>query len=106
MPEEAEQTAPAKAPAPAPAPAKAPDPVLASGLTASEESTLAGLQDKAQAAAAAGPTVEVRIEEPHTEMVYGARRITGAWTPVPETEIGPLMEAAANGGVTLTQKES
>jgi hypothetical protein len=78
-----------------------------SGLTADEESTLAELQAKAARAAAGDDVVEVRLDHPPgTEMQYGGHKIGTDWTTVPSAMLGPLTTAAADGGVTLVQKES
>lgn len=98
-------------PPPPPLPAQPPpqppaDPVLTDGLTASEERTLAELSDKRAAALAASPgQVEVRIDPPHSEMQFGGYVIGNDWQAVPESALTPLAVAAADAGVTLTQKE-
>lgn len=91
---------------PLPAQAAAQPAVLTDGLTAAEESTLADLAAKREAALAARPgQVQVRVEPPHSEMHFGGHVISNDWTSVPESALAPLTVAAADSGVTLTQKE-
>lgn len=77
-----------------------------SGLTQEEEDTLAELQAKAAKSTAGSDTVEVKIEPEGVEMIYGGYRIGGNWVTIPQTMVGPLANAAADGGVKLIQKES
>ena len=77
------------------------------GLSPDEEKQLAELQAKAARAMAGDETTEVRLDhDAGTEMHYGGYKIGTEWTTVPNTMIGPLTTAAADGGVTLVQKES
>lgn len=75
-----------------------------SGLSQEEENKLAELQAKAAKSAAGSSTVDVRVEG--AEMLHGGYTIGENWVTVPQTMIGPLTEAAANGGLELIQKES
>lgn len=77
------------------------------GLTPDEESEWVRLSDKRAAALASKPgMVEVKIEPPHIEMQFGGFTIGNDWTAVPESALTPLAVAAADSGVTLTQKEA
>jgi hypothetical protein len=77
------------------------------GLTQDEEDQLSRLQAKAERSMAGDEVTEVRLDhDAGTEMHYGGYRIGTGWTTVPTSMIGPLTTAAADGGVTLVQKES
>jgi len=77
-----------------------------SGLTASEERQLGELQAKRDAAASNAASARFKVEEPHSEIIFGGLRVGRDFTPVPDHMIAPLASAASDSGVTLTQEES
>jgi hypothetical protein len=55
-----------------------------------------------EAAAGQGPpTVNVKIESPHSEMHFGGLLVGNEFAPVPRDRLAALQQAADNAGVTL-----
>lgn len=100
----------ASPPVVAPAPAAqvnvaVPGAVPVSGLTAAEEAQLGALIAKRDAAEAGGVAL-LKVEQPHTEMIFGGTRVGTDWTPVPERLVPHLFNAAADAGVTISRQET
>ncbi len=82
---------------------KADDKTVAMGDQGSAADGLAAVP--AVAAAPSTGAIRLKVEPPHSSMTYGGVVIGTEYTEVPLSHLGPLTQAAADAGVTLTQEE-
>jgi hypothetical protein len=73
-------------------------------LTPEEERQLGDLLDKREKARNAADTVRLKVEGPHTEMIFGGTSIGTDWTDVPASQVSHIMNAAAGAGVTISRE--
>ena len=55
-----------------------------------------------QEAGAGTPTINVKIEPPHSELHFGGTFVGNDFVPVPRSRLAAIQQAADNAGVTLT----
>lgn len=73
-------------------------------LTPEEERELGRLLDKRAEAESAGNVVNLKVEEPHSEMTFAGVTVSRDFTPVPAAIANHFVNAAADAGVTLTRE--
>ena len=73
-------------------------------LSAQEEAYLGKLLARQAAAAAQEGSVRMKVEGDHESISYGGLTVGAEFTPVPAQLVAPLIEAATDAGVTITQE--
>ena len=73
-------------------------------LNAQEQAYLGKLLSRQAAAAAQEGSVLMKVEGEHESLTYGGVTVGTDPTPVPAPLVAPLLEAAADAGVTITQE--
>jgi len=73
-------------------------------LNAQEQAYLGKLLARQAAAAAGAGAVQMKVEGDHESLSYGGVTVGTEFTTVPAALVAPLLEAAADAGVTITQE--
>lgn len=76
----------------------------AAPLTPDQERTLGELLAKRDAAAAV-PTVRLKVEPPHSSVTVNFVTVGPEFTEVPESAAAAIMQGANDAGVTITQDQ-